>query len=221
MFFISSSGKIVFFYPFYGKTWFRISRLILFPFTFVCHVCHTNSFELIWIHLIRFSMNIRLTSSLSFTVTWFLIKYLWNLTTVSLTSSKWWAQVDSNHRPRAYQARALTSWAMSPCGGRTANIVALSAEIVRDPSRVELVRPYFTSFAWVTALWVSHSDLSVLRWRWWDSNPWPPACRAGALPTELHPHMVCAVALFLLLFKDQWSLTENWTTIASYFQPYQ
>ena len=70
VFFISSSGKIVFFYPIYGKTWFRISRLILFPFTFVCHVCHTNSFELIWIHLIRFSMNIRLTSSLSFTVTW-------------------------------------------------------------------------------------------------------------------------------------------------------
>ena len=28
--------------------------------------------------------------------------------------SYWWAQVDSNHRPRAYQARALTCWAMSP-----------------------------------------------------------------------------------------------------------
>ena len=27
---------------------------------------------------------------------------------------QWWAQVDSNHRPRAYQARALTTWAMSP-----------------------------------------------------------------------------------------------------------
>ena len=27
---------------------------------------------------------------------------------------KKWAQVDSNHRPRAYQARALTGWAMSP-----------------------------------------------------------------------------------------------------------
>ena len=27
---------------------------------------------------------------------------------------RWWAQVDSNHRPRAYQARALTTWAMSP-----------------------------------------------------------------------------------------------------------
>ena len=27
----------------------------------------------------------------------------------------WWAQMDSNHRPHAYQACALTSWAMSPC----------------------------------------------------------------------------------------------------------
>ena len=26
----------------------------------------------------------------------------------------WWAQVDSNHRPHAYQACALTTWAMSP-----------------------------------------------------------------------------------------------------------
>ena len=26
-------------------------------------------------------------------------------------------------------------------------------------------------------------------WRWRDSNPWPPACRAGALPAELHPHI--------------------------------
>ena len=59
--------------------------------------------------LIRFSMNIPLNSfKLSFTVTWFTIKSLWRL----ICSS--WAQVDSNHRPRAYQARALTSWAMSP-----------------------------------------------------------------------------------------------------------
>ena len=25
-------------------------------------------------------------------------------------------------------------------------------------------------------------------WRWGDLNSWPPACKAGALPTELHPH---------------------------------
>ena len=24
-------------------------------------------------------------------------------------------------------------------------------------------------------------------WRWTDSNRWPPACKAGALPAELHP----------------------------------
>ena len=64
----------------------------------------------------------------------------------------WWAQVDSNHRPRAYQARALTCWAMSPF---------VSAR--RYASR---------SHFW---------------WRWGESNPWPPACRAGALPAELHP----------------------------------
>ena len=28
---------------------------------------------------------------------------------------------------------------------------------------------------------------SLLSWRWRDSNSWPPACKAGALPTELHP----------------------------------
>ena len=27
----------------------------------------------------------------------------------SFPFGKWWAQVDSNHRPRAYQARALTT----------------------------------------------------------------------------------------------------------------
>ena len=32
-------------------------------------------------------------------------------------------------------------------------------------------------------------------WRWRDSNSWPPACRAGALPTELHPRS------FLKLFR--------------------
>ena len=66
----------------------------------------------------------------------------------------WWAQVDSNHRPRAYQARALTTWAMSPCKFSSVYLVHLAHH------------------------W----------WRWRESNPWPPACRAGALPAELHPH---------------------------------
>ena len=62
---------------------------------------------------------------------------------------------------------------------------------------------YFPSFRfWLSSfpfLWVStllslrffrflFSQLSLLWWRWRESNPWPPACRAGALPAELHPH---------------------------------
>ena len=43
-------------------------------------------------------------------------------------------------------------------------------------------------------------------WRWWDSNPWPPACRAGALPTELHPHIQVSSRLS---FKK---ILQNWTT---------
>ena len=43
-------------------------------------------------------------------------------------------------------------------------------------------------------------------WRWWDSNPWPPACRAGALPTELHPHLVFFVALCLFF---QWASSHS------------
>ena len=35
-----------------------------------------------------------------------------------------------------------------------------------------------------------HSFMFLTEWRWRDSNSWPPACKAGALPTELHPHMI-------------------------------
>ena len=34
------------------------------------------------------------------------------------------------------------------------------------------------------------SNVLITEWRWGDSNPWPPACKAGALPTELHPQIL-------------------------------
>ena len=37
-------------------------------------------------------------------------------------------------------------------------------------------------------------------WRWWDSNPWPPACRAGALPAELHPRICSSQILGFCFF---------------------
>ena len=77
--------------------------------------------------------------------------------------SCWWAQVDSNHRPHAYQACALTTWAMRPYDFRSSSFVP----------------------------W----------WRWGESNSWPPACKAGALPAELHPHMQ-GLGTPLCCFKD-------------------
>ena len=39
----------------------------------------------------------------------FLIRFSMNTISFQSRLSDWWAQVDSNHRPRAYQARALTT----------------------------------------------------------------------------------------------------------------
>ena len=80
----------------------------------------------------------------------------------------WWAQVESNHRPHAYQACALTFWAMSPCYLHISGI-----------------------HLWSLVLFLLNFTFGFFNrwWRWRDSNPWPPACRAGALPTELHPQM--------------------------------
>ena len=114
--------------------------------------------------LIRFSMNIPLNSFQIKLYSYLIyIKSLWRL----ICSS--WAQVDSNHRPRAYQARALTSWAMSP------HAVLVPLQLALELSHGSII---------------SLNRCLQLRWRWWDSNPWPPACRAGALPTELHPRGV-------------------------------
>ena len=72
---------------------------------------------------------------------------------------KWWAKMDSNHRPHDYQSCALASWAIGPY-------------------------PYF--------FW----------WRVPGSNRWPPACKAGALPAELTPHVV-EIKSTMLAFKQK------------------
>ena len=112
------------------------------------------------------------------------------------TFVRWWAQVDSNHRPRAYQARALTTWAMSPC-----KFFGVS----RSLFTLILLRFSFAVLSRTRFVEVPLPDVSDW-WRWWESNPWPPACRAGALPAELHPH-----------FSWGWmtTVTQNWTTMRS------
>ena len=47
-------------------------------------------------------------------------------------------------------------------------------------------------------------------WRWRDSNSWPPACRAGALPTELHPRSFFSFSGFLI---GPWKSNNDWLTM--------
>ena len=91
--------------------------------------------------------------------------------------SKWWAWEDSNLRPYAYQAYALTTWATSPCHSRRWSLEITSAQTFRPALRRHWSFLCFLSFS-KERKW----------WRWGESNSWPPACKAGALPAELHPH---------------------------------
>ena len=88
-----------------------------------------------------------------------------------------------------------------------------------------LLKKAFLSFYWIFGLlilgcldiWNFHFFLSILylyeifkvllnlhylakiQWRRRDSNSWPPACKAGALPTELRPRCNLAATYFPIL----------------------
>ena len=144
----------------------NLTNLLIKSFCLCPLIC---SFLTLQIYFIRFSMNVysdfrRLVGSSLESLSNVPRTYMQCIEALRFdpcaTFVAWWAQVDSNHRPRAYQARALTTWAMSPFSFS----MCLSST---------LAYRYF--YRW---------------WRWWESNPWPPACRAGALPAELHPHFM-------------------------------
>ena len=103
------------------------------------------------------------------------------------------------HRPPAYQADALTGWAISPYWfgsnlkpivRKLSNLVALRCSVnsfnssnlfrrcLRLHSLVLAVR-YFRASSLGSSFW----------WRYAGSNRRPPACKAGALPAELYPHI--------------------------------
>ena len=52
----------------------------------------------------------------------------------------------------------------------------------------------------VLATVVVSSSSDALWWRWGGSNSWPPACKAGALPAELHPQIIQGHQNLNLLF---------------------
>ena len=115
-------AKLFNFYP-YGKTWFQLNWFLSFPLLlsvmYVTQILLKNLYDFSYSVFNEHSLNFR-QGRLAFTK---LLRYLnlFKYLRRSVISPKElfrssWAQVDSNHRPRAYQARALTSWAMSPYG---------------------------------------------------------------------------------------------------------
>ena len=101
----------------------------------------------------------------------------------SISFKKWWAKMDSNHRPHDYQSCALASWAIGPY------LVEIKSTIFGFKLRL---KPQAVSLFLL-------SESNPLRWAllrylffWWrvpGSNRWPPACKAGALPAELTPQI--------------------------------
>ena len=71
-----------------------------------------------------------------------------------------------------------------------------------------------------TYYWTSgFQPVATIWWRWTGSNRWPPACKAGALPSELHPHFNWRLNIeHFFLLNNQFSIVNrnggpswNWT----------
>ena len=102
-----------------------------------------------------------------------------------------WAWEDLNLWPHAYQACALTSWATGP---RRYGLRFCSFSLRRTRWHFVITplrkKQAFFGFSLFNSSKFCRFRLNLLSWRWRDSNSWPPACKAGALPTELHPRGV-------------------------------
>ena len=88
--------------------------------------------------------------------------------------------MDSNHRPHAYQACALTRLSYRPFG------------LVSGCSSLGImVTPRFLLGALWAAIDSVDSVLFAIPGKWWTrpgSNRRPPGCKPGALPAELRAH---------------------------------
>ena len=111
---------------------------------------------------------------------------------------KWWAKIDSNHRPHDYQSCALASWAIGP-SSKSNSLIPFPSSAFRLPktSYRSFASPLKLKPASLGFQFVLSYDV-VVWWRLAGSNRWPPACKAGALPAELNPHIVDTFPLCLL-----------------------
>ena len=82
----------------------------------------------------------------------------------------------------------------------------------------------FSKQAWKSSSVSPTAALWIIKWRWRDSNSWPPACKAGALPTELHPHGCGAIfdCFFISLVSSRWVRVgfRQWAWVDSNHRPH-
>ena len=64
----------------------------------------------------------------------------------------------------------------------------------------------------------NHLSYAPFWWRWGGSNSWPPACKAGALPAELHPHVRVSLGFSSFFLQTLFLLEypQNWTMLSFY-----
>ena len=85
--------------------------------------------------------------------------------------------------PRAYRSVSRPS---SPLGAKASTKCTFIAwNIICTEINLHMIIKF--SVWWLIKLFQTALNMLLEWWRWTGSNRWPPACKAGALPTELHP----------------------------------
>ena len=132
----------------------------------ICSICNYPKFKLLYLSLffVQFSRCILFCILLNTEFKTQFLKF-W-----SLSSIKWWAEMDSKIQ-----------------------------RLIRLYVSLHFIHVVFNNMVGWNGLEPSTSRLSAecsnqlsyqpIWWRWTGSNRWPPACKAGALPAELHPHL--------------------------------
>ena len=100
-----------------------------------------------------FNEHCRLIPQAKLNFHWVLQSLKFSLSTCK-TQWIWWAQVDSNHRPRAYQARALTTWAMSPWVSVSSTVDGDDGIRTHDPL---LAGQVLSQLSYTPTLFLTHS----------------------------------------------------------------